>query len=198
MNPYVYGPQSLLDIPVRSTTLQHNVEPCTGDQTLNIHDYDVSLVPDDTGLLFAMNVTPVDVNNMVYHNYYITYNTTGVTVLFRPEDYQIFTVYGSMYKYPVPNQYQWKATFMENQTEGLDMGHYLEPNFYVPISAENVSSGWLYVGVRREGASRGLRVNRQRKLQNNYNISRQSFSYHVDYRPTVSDVWAINLIKYTT
>ena len=127
------------------------MEPCVGNQTFHINDYDISLVPDDTGLLFAMNVTPVDVNNMVYHTYQIAHNTTGVTVLFRPEDYQIFSVYGSMYEYPVPSQYEWKASFMENQTDELFRGFYREPNFYVPIPADNVSSGWLYVGVRREG-----------------------------------------------
>ena len=138
------------------------MEPCFGNQTFDIHDYDASLVPDDTGLLFAMNVTPTDVNNMVYHTYHITHNTTGVTVLFRPEDYQIFSVYASMYEYPIQSRYQWKATFMQNETEGLDLGHYLEPNFYVPIPADNVSSGWFYVGVRREGLWLGvLKANRR-------------------------------------
>ena len=128
------------------------METCGRSQEpIDINDYQVTLVPEDTGYPFAINATPVDINNMVYHTYNITQNSTGIQVRFRPMDSQIFEVSGAMHRFPLPDDSEWKAIFMENKTKNLDLGHYLDPDFFVDLTIDNVTSGILYVGVRRIG-----------------------------------------------
>ena len=118
---------------------------------IDIYDYTATLFPEEDISLVAINATPVDQHDMIFHPFNVSHPSRGVQVHFNPHDHQIFSLFGQMHEYPTPDFYLWNATFETNKTENLEVGFYFKQRFVIYLTAGNITNGTLYIGVKRTG-----------------------------------------------